>query len=215
MWVIMGGMSLLLVGAPFSLAFATAYETPVFGISCRSFTFMIHFCMQSGLGFLWIVAEVYRNSKTGQRRMEECDKSALSDFSRVFASFNAMPKPCGLVCYACLLLCGTFSVASAIGGTIMQLMGVYTADICYINTQYWFDAADRSHATAVISQSDQLSIKTASGLWVICGAVGTAFMGSAASLGWWYQKALRLRFKWLVDNIDKTEKNDKLEKIVF
>ena len=42
------------------------------------------------------------------------------------------------VYYSSQWLLGIIGITAAIGGTAMQLMGVYSADICYITTAYWF-----------------------------------------------------------------------------
>lgn len=41
-------LSFLVLGVPCVLAFSTAFLTPKTGLSCRSFTIFVYFCMQAG-----------------------------------------------------------------------------------------------------------------------------------------------------------------------
>lgn len=62
---------------------------------------------------------------------------------------------------ACEVVFGTIAVTTALGGTIMQLMGVYTADVCMVTVDYWF-APYASRPKAVISKNsgDMISFAT-------------------------------------------------------
>lgn len=55
-WFLVLSMCGLLLGVPFILAFLTAFYTPVIGVSCRSFTFVIYTGAQFGQVLLWLWA---------------------------------------------------------------------------------------------------------------------------------------------------------------
>lgn len=55
-WFLLLSMSGLLLGVPFVLAFLTAFYTPVIGVSCRSFTFLVYASAEFGQIILWLWA---------------------------------------------------------------------------------------------------------------------------------------------------------------
>src|SRR5215471_1116746 len=54
-WVFLILATLVLLAAPFVLAFLTSFYTPTVGLSCRSLTFLIYFCSQVWLSLIWLV----------------------------------------------------------------------------------------------------------------------------------------------------------------
>lgn len=81
----------------------------------------------------------------------------------------------------------------------MQLIGVYSGDICYVTVDYWGNPDKLYQAPVTISQNDPLAIKQAYIFWLICGSLGTALLGLVTFFGWWYQKRVRVEFALLVD----------------
>lgn len=55
-WFFLLSLTFLLLGVPFLLAFLTAFFTPQTGLSCRSLTFAIYFCIQVAQIGLWLWA---------------------------------------------------------------------------------------------------------------------------------------------------------------
>jgi hypothetical protein len=55
-WFLVLSLTFLLLGVPFVLAFLTAFFTPQTGLSCRSLTFTVYFCMQTAQVALWLWA---------------------------------------------------------------------------------------------------------------------------------------------------------------
>ena len=55
-WFLLLSLTLLLLGVPFVLAFPTAFVAPQTGLSCRSLTIAVYFCMQAGQVVLWLWA---------------------------------------------------------------------------------------------------------------------------------------------------------------
>jgi hypothetical protein len=93
------------------------------------------------------------------------------------------------------------AVFSAIGGTMMQIMGVYRNCLCQINVNTWLH--ERSEATLQISTNSAEDIRQASRYWIPMGGAASGFLGLVAYVAWWYQRRLRFRFTELVDKIDK------------
>lgn len=65
-----------------------------------------------------------------------------------------------------VLFCGMATLA-AVGGTLMQIVGVYSADICYVTVDYWMDPF-RPGATALISVNSKRMIQDAQIYWKPC-----------------------------------------------
>ena len=65
---------------------------------------------------------------------------------------------------------GLVGIVAAIGGTAMQLMGVYSADICYITTEYWF-LPYAQRPMAMISTNSAEMIKSAEGRSSRCRSI--------------------------------------------
>lgn len=83
----------------------------------------------------------------------------------------------------------------------MQVLGVYSADICYITTEHWMDPF-KPGVTAVISLNSQLMIKDARTYWKPCAITAIVFMSFVSFVGWWYQRRMRDMFMDLVSKLD-------------
>lgn len=216
-WFSVTAVSLFLIIAPFILAFLVAFYTPQIGISCRSFTFLIHFSTQLTQSVLWFWAHanVIVDAHAGSWLSEHgfYDPTPLTNLYNtgehsIWSHLRGDPFKFlfTLTWYVLAVLSGTVAILCVIGGTTLQLMGVYNADICKITTSYWFSATRAASAPPiVISQNTSQQIQEAGNWWVNCGIVGATFMGVVAFVGWWYQRRLRNRFRWLVANIFKLE----------
>lgn len=101
---------IVLLGAPFALAFSTAYSTPRTGLGCRSLTHLLYFLSQVAHIILWYWG-----------------RSALMPDAKMLAG-----KVMRIVCRSLQILVGLVAVFSAIGGTIMQVIGVYRNCFCKV-----------------------------------------------------------------------------------
>ncbi len=107
-------------------------------------------------------------------------------------------------------LLGLIGIMSAIGGTAMQLMGVYSADICYITTNHWFSPleqrpmavisvnsaemireAESEYPSSLRSKSAHSSKLTCLVMWKPCAITAIVFMSAVSFVGWWYQRRMR------------------------
>jgi hypothetical protein len=93
------------------------------------------------------------------------------------------------------------AVFSAIGGTMMQIIGVYRNCLCQINVNTWLHG--RNEATMQISTNSTEDIQQASRYWIPMGGAAAGFLGLVAYVAWWYQRRLRFRFTELVGRIDE------------
>lgn len=60
-------------------------------------------------------------------------------------------------------------------GTVMQLIGVYRSDFCYLNVPWW--TKPHGNVQVVISPNTALDIKDAKSYWLSTGITATAFLG--------------------------------------
>jgi hypothetical protein len=98
-----------------------------------------------------------------------------------------------------LMIIGLISaIFSAIGGTMMQIIGVYRNCLCKISAQHWLD----KDMTLFLSSNNKIDIVEALHWWRTTGAVATGFLGVICYIGWWYQRRLRFRFRILVHLLD-------------
>lgn len=101
----------VLLGAPCALAFATSYTTPVAGLGCRSLTHLVYYATQVVQMLLW---------------------SWNVDLSRESPTSRQLH-----VCRGLQIGSGAVAVLAAIGGTLMQIMGVYRNCLCKVPTGYY------------------------------------------------------------------------------
>jgi Zn-dependent protease with chaperone function len=106
--------------------------------------------------------------------------------------------------YALYVFFGTIATLSALGGTLMQLLGVYSADICYLTVDKWMHPYERG-ITAMISTNSRKMIRDAQTYWKPCAITAIAFMTFVSFVGWWYQRRMKDVFTTLVSEVDLEE----------
>jgi hypothetical protein len=84
------------------------------------------------------------------------------------------------------------SLLTAIGGTLMQVIGVYRTCLCYINAQWWIHL---DASPGVNLASDTETARLSSQNWYQAGIVATGFMAVVCYLGWAYQESVRHLFR--------------------
>ncbi|KAI9773727.1 MAG: hypothetical protein M1839_002025 [Geoglossum umbratile] len=181
-WATVYGIVCVLLLLPFSLAFITSYSTPLVGLSCRSATFLVY-----ALSQVWLIALWTLTFSKHAHRPSWCYQ------------WYSKPSWC-YAWYALAILGGTAAVFSALGGTMMQIMGLYRNCLCQLPMQYW---RDRRHTPLlVVSVNSVDDIHQARTYWTGTGSGGVAFLGLICYSGWWYQRRLKGVFRELVENID-------------
>lgn len=96
---------------------------------------------------------------------------------------------------------------AAIGGTLMQILGVYSADICYVTIDKWMDPL-KPGTVALISSNARSMIVDAQRFWKPCAITAISFMSFVSFVGWWYQRRTRGLFMDLVSRIEHRNRGD-------
>ncbi len=84
------------------------------------------------------------------------------------------------------------SLVSAVGGTTMQIAGVYRNCICYADAKTWWNI-DKINPSINVA-SDTQDARNSSVYWMWMGSTATIFMAFNCYFGWWYQRLIRRRF---------------------
>ncbi|PMD24900.1 hypothetical protein NA56DRAFT_461360 [Hyaloscypha hepaticicola] len=123
-------------------------------------------------------------------------------------TFFSVKSAWAVLWYSLATVFGLRGVFTAIGGTMMQLMGVSRSGKCDINAQWW--TKPNSNVPVILSTNYALEIEYANKYWKSCGITATIFLGAVAFCGWWYQRRLRDVFRRLVYDIGgpKTDRED-------
>ncbi|KAH8657575.1 hypothetical protein BGZ60DRAFT_434531 [Tricladium varicosporioides] len=209
-WTIVLSLTLLLIGLPFILAFITGFFTPQVGLSCRSLTFLVYFIAQLCQIALWMWA--YASPPVGKyffffRKGGYLDRkgfftpTSLSSF-REPGKFWSMQTLWAGIWYNLAIIFGLGGVITSIGGTMMQLMGVYDSTKCDINAWWW--THPHPSVQIIISTNYALEIVDAGKYWVPCAITAILFLALVTFGGWWYQRRLRGLFRKLVGQIGET-----------
>lgn len=187
-WMLITIFSLLLIAVPVVLAFLISYFTPNTGVSCRSLTFAVYFFTQFLQLVLWVW--VLKTSTI-------CPAGTLHSPMRWTKDTTWNAYRC-LIWWALATIFGIASILTSIGGTIMQLLGVYRNCLCALPIQYWRnpDAADAYISLGNNPAADIMAAKT---WWVGMGGVAVTFLCVNSYWGWWYQRRLRAVFKGAVE----------------
>ncbi|QKX64749.1 uncharacterized protein TRUGW13939_11925 [Talaromyces rugulosus] len=227
-WSLVLTLTLLLLGVPLILAFLTAFYTPVVGISCRCLTITVYGSVQLGQILLWLwaytgpptevkngtaVANFFRKRgwldshgfytptsvKHFMRRGPRINFHDFWDGVRDPNFWTVHSLWC-VIWYAVSLMFFITSVGAAFGGTLMQLIGVYTANICKITTGSWFAPLPQRPMVLISVNSPQM-IDSAMQYWVRCAVTAIVFMVVVSFMAWWYQRRMRDMFTEIVRTI--------------
>ena len=196
-WVSVAPCAGLLIGAPSILAFVTSYLTPQVGLSCRSMTFLLYLFGQIWLIILWIwnIESTY------------LDEQGIPH-TPVTRSVLTRPHPTLWQAYLWkfqILIACSLSVFAGIGGTLMQIIGVFRNCLCSINADQW--GSSRFAAEIVISTNSAEDIYRASTVWRGTSIAATIFLGVVTFAGWWYQRRLRQQFTVMISQIGENAEN--------
>lgn len=191
-WAKMLVITTALLFVPFILAFLTSFYTPQIGLSCRSMTFLIYFLAQMGQVTLWVwVLSTFTIDESGT--MHSPAHRSKPGFLNLLSCITYWT-------FATLFV-GT-SIFTAIGGTIMQLLGVYSNCLCALPVRYWsVRYSEDLNVYVSLGLDSAEDIRAAKQWWMVMGSIATAFLCVATSGGWWYQKRLRGVFRDVAEKI--------------
>jgi len=185
-WAMIILFSVFIVSAPSLLALFTSYFTPRVGLSCRSMTFMMYLIAQLLQMTAWLVGTFYIMERDIRRNN---DQAYQSSWPRV-------------LWWTIVVLISACAVFSGVGGTLMQLIGVYNNCKCKMPVWYWGNTEDPG-AFVILSSNTADSINAAKRYWQAIAITATVILCVACALGWWWQRRLRLLFRKLVEDIAK------------
>ncbi|KAG0646816.1 hypothetical protein D0Z07_6488 [Hyphodiscus hymeniophilus] len=187
-WKLVTILTFVLIAVPVALAFLISYYTPNIGVSCRSVTFAVYLVTQSLQLALWVW--VLKTSTV-------CPAGKLHSPMRWTRNTRWNAYRC-FVWWTLATIFGIASIFTSIGGTIMQLLGVYRNCLCALPIQYWRnpDAADSYIALGTNTADDIMAAKT---WWIGIGGVAITFLCLNCYWGWWYQRRLRGVFQDVVE----------------
>ena len=188
----------VLIGTPSILALLTSYFTPQVGLSCRSGTFLLYLLCQIWLIMLWIwdIESTYLDDQGVPHT--PVTRSVLTGLPNSTLWQAYLWKSQTLV--AC-----SISVFTGIGGTLMQIIGVFRNCLCNINVDRW--GKSRFTAEIVISTNSAGDIYRGSTVWKGTSIAATVFLGVVTFVGWWYQRVLRQQYKVMISRIDENPEN--------
>ncbi|KAI1806667.1 hypothetical protein F4811DRAFT_568481 [Daldinia bambusicola] len=179
LYVLIGALFAVL--APCCLAFLTSYNTPQAGLSCRSLTYLVYAISQVCEMALWTCAARLR-IRYGTRWSET----------------NPIAKR---ICWWGQVFVGFFAIFAAVGGTTMQLVGVYRSCACKVPVRYW-PRLDDPNAYIVLSDNTAEDIEAAQRWWTVTGSTAVVVVGIVCALAWWHQRRLRKKFRDEADKLD-------------
>ncbi|MCJ1405580.1 hypothetical protein MMC11_008808 [Xylographa trunciseda] len=167
--------TMILIVFPPGAGGVVAYDTPPIGFACRSLTL----CIYAGCQIVLTTIAAVHTASESHKYWE----------NKVFAAI-----PWFLTAITMLI-----SLFTGIGGSMMQIMGVFRNCICYVNAQYWL-SLDASPGIDVAT--DTQSARESSANWLTMGYTATAFMALVCYMGYRYQLELRYHFAAEVKALD-------------
>ncbi len=193
-WMVICNLAGFLILLPSLLALLTSFFTPRLGLSCRSMTFLTYMLGQ----YLLIVLWAWDIESTHL----DHDGAPHTPVTRLpWGSKTGVENRQAYVWWPLVVGAGFCSVVIAIGGTIMQIMGVYRNCLCNVPVKYW--RPSQWDTTFTVSTYSLEDIERAKIWWKFTGGTAIAFLGFIAFVGWWYQRRLRYQFKRLVNRLDE------------
>ena len=196
-WMTVGTFAFALIAIPSTLAFLTSYYTPTIGLGCRSMTFLVYMLCQLWLILLWI----WNIQSTTLRNVHEIYHPATrTPWMHDDNPMNSSPAWYPWVWYPLVIIAIVCATFTAIGGTMMQIIGVYRTCLCMVPITVWHRPDDY---ILVISTNSAKDVYWAQTVWRFTGAAAVAFLGFVSFVGWWYQKRLRHLFKKIVATNDQ------------
>jgi hypothetical protein len=151
-------LAILAMGILCALAFTISYTTPRKGLSCRSVTILSYFCGELWLVIFWF----YYNEENPN-------------------PWTYRPVFC-LSAFACVC-----TIFISIGGSMMQLLGVYRNCICRAGLRFLVHRA----SGVVELATDTLEHRKSGKIWLFCGGAGILCIFVVCLCSWGYQVNVR------------------------
>ena len=176
--------TILLIILPPGAGGVVSYATPPIGFACRSLSFVTYASLQSALGLISLLRYYFEG------------KGFLKEHPRWRLFF-------GNTGFTISVILTFGSAFTSVGGTMMQVMGVYRNCFCYVIASEWWKSIwhhqDPGYVINVAVDTEKL--RHSSRNWIDMGTVATGFMAVACYFGYWYQRSIRKRFVAEVENL--------------
>lgn len=176
--------TIVLIILPPGAGGVVSYATPPVGFACRSLSFVCYASLQSALGLISLLRYYFE----GKGFLKEHPRRRLF-FSNTGFTISV------------ILTFG--SAFTSVGGTLMQVMGVYRNCFCYVIASAWWEvmlhSLDPGYVINVAVDTENL--RNSSQNWVYMGTTATGSMAVACYVGYWYQRSVRKRFVKEVENL--------------
>lgn len=184
----------LILALPCVLAVVVSYSTPGKGWSCRSTTFLSYIAAQELLIVLWYFRSSPRlNQAKEVARVQLMNSDPGAYYRVVFWGLSTVSFLYHVV--------GALSVIITVGGTIMQLLGVYRNCICKAGL-YWGLPTTRDWTGAEVKVSeDTQEDRDAADIWLVCGGIGVTAVAVICLFGAWHSMRMKLRCLHVIDEL--------------
>jgi hypothetical protein len=199
-WLLIVLPTLVLVSLPPAAGAVVAHQTPPIGWGCRSLTLVSYAGAQSLMVLCNGVRHQFRASDS--QALPANHRNATVSRSkhlvgRLVYMLLAISKCWPQFLLAISSFAGILSLFTALGGTIMQVTGVYKNCYCYVNSGMWLNL-DNAYVNVASDTADQ---RNASHNWIYMGCVATGFMVTCCYVGWWYQQTLRTKYRQSIETL--------------
>ena len=177
-WIWVALLSSTMIVVPSVLAFLTSFYTPEVGLSCRSMTTLVYMLSQFVLMTLWIFDIETSFVDSGGQEHTPCTRLpwVKAHNCRHCSWLPYVWYPWAFVAFAAAVL-------TSMGGTLMQVMGVFRNCRCSVPMSYW---RHPENAMVVVSSNTRDEIYFARNTWTATCASAIAFLGFVTFVGWWY-----------------------------
>lgn len=184
----------LILALPCVPAVVVSYSTPLMGFSCRSTTLLSYIAAQELLIILWYFHSSPQLRQAKQNAVQALDHGMQRTRNQL--TFLGLSTVSFLYHFM-----GVLSVLITVGGSIMQLLGVYRNCICKAGL-YWSLPTTRSWVGAYVKVTDDTQDdRNAASTWLVCGGIGMAAVAIMSLLGAWHSMRIRQRCVHVIDEL--------------
>lgn len=160
----------------------------------------------------WLDRHGFYNLRSVKVFLQSDKARTMKRVGRLLTSREFFSDVRSLCWFFLYIFLGIIAALAAIGGTLMQILGVYSADICYLTADQWVHPSKPGN-TALISKNSRSMILDAQEFWKPCAITAIAFMSFVSFVGWWYQRRTRDVFMGIVSSIEDHSREDTKEAI--
>ncbi|KAH8675939.1 hypothetical protein BX600DRAFT_494355 [Xylariales sp. PMI_506] len=191
-WNTLIGTIFLLI-TPSLMAFLTSYNTPQKSLSCRTLTYLVYAISQICEILFWVWEARLKVKHGANWTSMKTVAKAMNYWGQVFVGF--------------------FAVVAAVGGTFMQLLGLYRSCACkfcpsmptnllQVPARYWANLR-AYNGPVVLSTNTAEDITAAEQWWTTTGIVAVVVLCIICALAWWHQRRLRRLFTIEADGLEE------------